>query len=413
MKRIMIVVLVLLGISVLIFLYLTYNKARYNWNETYDTKSEEPFGTLFIHALVKSYAQEGFTHNIKKALPELLDSAIRSTPSAYLYVGNYWDADSLGVEAMKQYLKSGNDAFIICNYPPHAMLAALYQSECTEIVTFDPKIAVSQEANFYHPEFSVSRPYKFTFRIKNEDETYYWQHLDSLALCDSASSLVPLGSFDDVHVNFFKIPYGAGSLYIHTNPILFTNYFMLNERHADYASAVLSHSKHRRIIWDDYKSSLFSFKRSPGSYSNPLYYIMAQPALRYAWWLLVALGLLYVLFTAKRQQRFIPVLEKKTNSSLAFSRMVASIFYLNRNHGDMARKKMRFFLHTVRTRYGLQTHTIDPEFIKKLSLKSQVSEQEIELIFNQYKIIDDFPEIDSAPLINLYTTIQNFYNKAK
>ena len=79
----------------------------------------------------------------------------------------------------------------------------------------------------------------------------------------------------------------------------------------------------------------------------------------------------------------------------------------------MARKKMRFFLHTVRTRYGLHTHTIDQSFIEKLAAKSQVSQAEVDLIFQQYRIINNFQDIDSAPLANLYNAIQNFYNKAK
>ena len=74
---------------------------------------------------------------------------------------------------------------------------------------------------------------------------------------------------------------------------------------------------------------------------------------------------------------------------------------------------MRFFLQTVRTRYGLQTHTIDTVFMEKLALKSQVSRAEVELIFQQYRIIDNFQDIDSAPLANLHNAIQNFYNKAK
>lgn len=412
MKKPVVIVLILLGLVTVAFLYLYMNKKRYNWFENYSHKSDQPFGTLFFHELLKSYAQDGFIHNTKKSLPELLDSASNKEPSTYLSIGHGWDTDSLGLHAIKQYLAAGNDAIIICNYPPREILDALYKSECTGAIGFNHVETEKITANFYHTAFARSKPYAFTHRIKNEETVYFWQSADSNAWCDQASSIIPLGSFDEDHVNFFKIPYEKGNLYIHTNPLLFTNYFLTQERNTEYVSSVISHSPNRKIIWDSYQKG-FSFQRNASSYSNPLYYIMEQPALRYAWWLLVVLGLLYVIFTGKRQQRFIPVIEKKANSSLAFMKMVSSLHYRNRSHIDMARKKMRFFLHTVRTRYGLQTHTLDNVFIEKLALKSLVDQTEIELIFQQYKIIDNFQDIDSAPLENLHTAIQNFYNKAK
>lgn len=221
-----------------------------------------------------------------------------------------------------------------------------------------------------------------------------------------------MGYFEPDHVNFFKIPHGQGNLYIHTNPVLFTNYFMIKERNTDYASSVFSHTSHKTLLWDEYsKESYYQPGRNP--YYNPLYFIMQQPSLQYAWWVMLALVLLYVFFAAKRRQRFIPVLEQKSNTSLAFLKMVASLYYQNQNHGNMARKKMRHFLHLIRTKYSLSTHKIDSEFIKKLSIKSQVSEGEIGLIFDQYRIIEKFQDIDSQRLADLYNAIQNFYNKAK
>jgi len=412
MKRPVIVVLVILGIVVLAFLYFTLNKTRYNWNESYSSKSDQPFGTKYIYELLNTYATGGFTHNKKKPLEVLLDSAEHISETAYVSLSHGWDDDSLGSMALQKFIAAGNDAFIICRYPPNKLLRDLYQAECVKSLEFAFTSSEEIQVNFYHPEFSVSEPYTFVHQVKNEKIDYLWQYLNKESLCDSDSSVVPLGFIQPDRVNFFKIPFGKGNLFIHTDPILFTNFYMVQEGKVDSAASVFSHTSYRKIIWDEYHS-LFSFNRNPNSYSNPLYYIMDQPALRYAWWLLVGLALLYVLFAAKRQQRFIPVVEKKTNTSLAFLKMVSSLHFQNKNNGEMARKKMRFFLHTVRTRYGLHTHTIDQSFIEKLAAKSQVSQAEVDLIFQQYRIINNFQDIDSAPLANLYNAIQNFYNKAK
>lgn len=401
-----------LGVVLVGFFYLTNDNRKYSWRETYDPQSNQPYGTQFIREMLKSYASEGFIYNSKRPVHELLDSASNNKKSAYVFIGNSMYLDSADVQAIQRFVTQGNDVFLITPYLTNDLSTAFYQAECTSSIFVETYDSTTIHSNFYHPEFAARKPYKFTFRLGDKDATYYWEHLAPSVLCDSISSVVPLGYFQPDRVNFFKIPYGKGNLFVHTNPVVFTNYFMVRERNTEYASSVFSHTTSKVILWDEY-SKVPDYQKGRGPSYNPLYYIMQQPSLQYAWWVMLVLALLYVFFTAKRMQRFIPVLEQKTNTSLAFLNMVASLHYHNGNHGDMARKKMRHFLHFIRTKYALSTHKIDPEFIKKLSIKSQVSESEIDLIFDQYHVIDKFQSIDATRLAHLYNAIQNFYNKMK
>lgn len=402
----------MIAVVLIIFFSLTADSRKYNWRETYDPQSIQPYGTHFIREMLKSYASEGFVNNTKKPIHELLDSASSKKKSAYVFIGTSMYLDSLDVVAMERYVIAGNDVFLITPYLTNELSDVFYQAECSRHVFTQSADTTTIQANFYHPEFATTKPYKFTFRINDKDYKYYWEHVSPSVLCDSLKSLVPLGYVEPDLVNFFKIPHGQGNLFVHTNPILFTNYFMIREKNTAYASSVFSHTNSKVILWDEYSKTPY-YKKSRNPYYNPLYFIMQQPSLQYAWWVMLALALLYVFFAAKRRQRFIPVLEQKSNTSLSFLNMVASLHYHNGNHGDMARKKMRHFLHFIRTKYSLSTQKVDAEFIKKLSAKSQVTEGEIELIFDQYHIIDKFQNIDSPRLADLYNAIQNFYNKAK
>lgn len=402
----------ILAVVLVAFFFLMSDSRRYNWRESYDPESDQPYGTLFMRELLKSYASDGFVFNTKKSIHQLLDSASGKKKSAYVFIGHSLHVDSLDTEAMQHYLKAGNDVFLITPYLAEELNSAFYPAECSRSIYSQSVDTATVHTNFFHPEFKVPKPYRFTFRVGDKDVKYYWDYLAKTVLCDSVKSVVPLGYLEPDHVNFFKIRYGKGNLFIHTTPIMFTNYFMTKEKNTEYASSVFSHSTAKAFIWDEY-SKLPFYRKSRNPYYNPLYFIMDQPSLQYAWWVMLVLALLYVLFAAKRRQRFIPVLEQKTNTSLAFLTMVSSLHYHNQNHGDMARKKMRHFLHFIRTKYSLSTHKIDSEFIKKLSVKSQVSEQEIEIIFDQYQVIDKFHTIDSQRLAHLYNAIQNFYNKAK
>lgn len=402
----------ILAVVLLAFFSLINQDKRYAWYENYKTENDQPYGTLFIRKLLASYATEGFVYNTKKPVHKLLDSLTGKHESMYVFIGPGPYLDSTDRTAFKKYIADGNDAFIISTNIQDELLHSVYTPECINTLTYGGIDTITVNANFYLPAFTEKRPHSFAYRLNDEDIKYYWRHLSPSVLCDSVTALVPLGYFDADHVNFFKIPHGKGNVYVHTNPIMFTNYFMTRERSTEYASSVFSHSGYRTIIWDEYSKDPFYQPDKSPTY-NPLYYIMQQPSLRYAWWVMLALTLLYVFFAAKRKQRFIPVLEPKSNTSLAFLKMVSSLHYHNQNHGDMARKKMRHFLHFVRTRYNLSTQKVDETFIQKLAAKSKVSEAEIEIILNQYRIIDNFQDIDSGRLADLYTAIDNFYKQAK
>ncbi len=402
-----------LGIALVYFFYLSsQGNPRHNWHETYDSESSQPYGTSFIRQMLKSYSGDDFVFNTNNPVHKLLDSLRGQQETMYVFIGGSLYLDTMDISALKKFVESGNDAFIICLETPYYLMDAFYTHDCTYDLNYHTVDTLPIQANFYHPAFVSKRSYPFAYRINDKDRSYYWSYLNNEVLCDSVRSVVPLGYFNDDRVNFFKLPLGNGNLYAHTNPVLFTNYFMTSERNTEYASSVFSHSSFRNIIWDDYSKDPF-FKGDRNPYYNPLYFVMQQPALRYAWWIMVVLALLYVVFAAKRQQRFIPVTEPKVNTSLAFLQTVSSLYYHNQNHTSMAHKKMRHFLHFVRTRYNLSTHKTDADFIKKLSAKSQVSEADIETIFNQYKIIENFQDIYSARLADLYEAIHHFYTQAK
>jgi hypothetical protein len=187
---------------------------------------------------------------------------------------------------------------------------------------------------------------------------------------------------------------------------------MTKEVNTDYASAVFSHLRHKNLIWDEF-SKVPSYNYGNSLERSPLYFIMQQQSLRYAWWILLIASILYVVFAAKRKQKIIPVIESKVNTSLQFVNMVAALHFLNQNHKDMALKKMRHFLYHVRTKYNLSTNKIDETFIKKLSLKSQVSEADINIIFEHYNVVDRFKNITDSRLADLYKHIDNFYKQGK
>ena len=360
--------------------------------------------------MLKAQTPGNFTYNTKKSISSLLDSGIQNT--AYVFVGGSLYLDSMSAEVLVNFIARGNDAFIACQYMPSRITRQMMLSDCGEEIEYFDTQATTIQTNFYHPAFQVQEPYSFTYRIQDKDEDNRWYYLNSSVLCDSLTYLVPLGYMEPMMVNFYKIPFGKGNLYVHTNPILFSNYFMTKESSVSYASSVISHVNYNNLIWDEFsKIPLQNFGND--LQRSPLYFIMEQQSLRYAWWILLVSIILYTLFVAKRKQKIIPVLEPRANTSLQFVNMVSSLHYHNQNHSDMARKKMRHFLHHIRTKYNLSTQKIDDVFVKKLSSKSHVSEADIHAIFDNYKVVEKFKDITVSRLADLYKHIDNFYKQGK
>jgi hypothetical protein len=415
-SRITIIVLfTVLGILLLLYFIFNDKEKRYQWNESYDAESDQPYGTLFIKKLLEDFRPSGhLTFNDKKPVQHLLDSLTLTRNTDYVFIGQEIYLDELDKKALVSFIRNGNDVFISSLSYPAEIIKEIYSSECDHEIYYQSNRAPEATLNFYHDTLRREQGYSYAFRYGAEDVGYFWQSLDKTAFCDSTKSLIPLGYQDPERVNFFKLKYGKGNLYIHTNPLVFTNYFILKSDKLEYASAVFSHLSGKNIIWDEY--SKVPFMRNENKYDSPLYYILQQPSLKYAWWLLLTGIVLYVLFAAKRTQRIIPVLEAKSNTSLEYVQLISTLHFQNGNHLDMARKKMKYFLYFIRSKYGIHTQkNFTDEQLKKLAEKSKVNLSDVKKIFEKFHLIDkySYSNIEPDKLDDLYKAIEVFYQNCK
>lgn len=105
--------------------------------------------------------------------------------------------------------------------------------------------------------------------------------------------------------------------------------------------------------------------------------ILANDALRYSWWLLLAGLLLFVIFNAKRKQRIVPVIEPLKNKSAEFVKSVGNLYLQEGDFHDMMAKKAQYFLNKVRMELMIETQILDETFAKKLHVKTGTSLEKI------------------------------------
>ncbi|MCP2039188.1 DUF4350 domain-containing protein [Chryseobacterium sp. HSC-36S06] len=171
--------------------------------------------------------------------------------------------------------------------------------------------------------------------------------------------------------NFIKINYGDGNIYLHAEPLVLTNYYLLIPGNEKYVQNVFSYLPSRETIW-------FSEKNETSTESSsPMRFILSKPALRYAWWLLLGGLVLFVIFNAKRKQRIVPVIEPLKNKSVEFVKSIGNLYLQEGDFHDMMAKKAQFFLNKVRMDLLIDTQNLDGDFSHKLHLKTGKSLQEI------------------------------------
>ena len=413
-KVIVIVICVVLVAAIIFYYSLSSSGPRYQWFENYRASNDQPYGLAFVQKMLESYRPDGkFILNDKVPLSHALADIKNPSETDYVFIGSTVFLDEQGVSSLARFIEGGGNVFIASLFPPHEIVDAVYFKECGEPVEYKVNTAKQVSFNFYHNDLRTDKDVSFSHRFVDKDIDYGWDYFNENIFCDSTRSVAALGYMDGSKVNLIRIDVGEGSLYLHSNPLAFTNYFLTDRARVGYASSVFSHLDGKDLIWDEF-SKIPTYGRM-NSYDSPLYYILQQPSLKYAWWLLLITVLLYVFFASRRRQRVIPVREPKRNTSLEFVNMISQLHYRNGNHLDMAHKKMKYFLYFVRSRYGIHAEKFREEHIRRLAEKSKVQFSEVEVIFTRYYLIEEKfkTNIEANRLVDLYDSIDNFYKQSK
>ncbi|MFY1045090.1 DUF4350 domain-containing protein [Chryseobacterium sp. GP-SGM7] len=162
--------------------------------------------------------------------------------------------------------------------------------------------------------------------------------------------------------NFIKAPFGKGNIYVHCEPLFLTNYYLLKSGNIKYAQSIFSYLDDKETIW-------FVESNTKES-SSLLRFILANPALKYAWWVFLGGIILFIFFNVKRKQRIVPIIEPLKNTSADFVKSIGNLYLQEGDFHDMMAKKAQYFLHKVRLDLLIDTQNLDEEFSKKLQLKT-------------------------------------------
>jgi len=157
--------------------------------------------------------------------------------------------------------------------------------------------------------------------------------------------------------------------------------------------------------WDEY----FRYDRNSNGNFSSLRYIFSNPALRWAFSLLLVLLTLIYVFDSKRKQRILPLIAGLRNNSLDFVKTIGRLYYQRRDNKNLAWKMSAHFQDHVRTRYNITVALSDPDFIERLSYKTGMGISFIRELTGEIQRLQDSPRVTDEELLQFNQKMEEFY----
>ena len=169
-------------------------------------------------------------------------------------------------------------------------------------------------------------------------------------------------------------PWGEGEIILVSTPLLFTNYGVLDENNANYIFRLLSQMGELPIV-----RSEGYMKATAQVQQSPLRYLLAHQPLRWALYLTMITILLFMIFTAKRRQRAIPVVREPANKSLEFTELIGTLYFQKKDHVDLVRKKFAYLAEELRREIQVDIEEVadDKRSFERIARKTGMDAGEI------------------------------------
>jgi hypothetical protein len=366
-----------------------------NWQQSFTAFSHDPYACGWVRQRLGDLFPQGVT-TVREPIYGTAQTRLaldRTAPRVnHVFIERSFSPDRLDLEHLLKMVEAGDNAFIAAQSMYGGILDTLHLGVGYH---YDLPDTLSKKGmqqflfrdttvlQFAVPPLEKAGAYRF---VRGDMRNYF----DKIP-ADSAQVLAVSAGKLPVLVRFSL---GQGTLYLCTTPLAFTNYYLLKDESRGFMEHALGLLPDRPVFWDEY------YKAGRAGSSSPLRFILAQPALRWAYWTMIVLLVLTVLVYARRRQRAIPVVQPPRNSSRDFADTIGRLYYFRGNHADLARKLCTQFKEEVRRKLRLQGSVWDEAAIAEIAALSGIPEAELR---HAARLMDHYANTDMASEEQLLT----------
>jgi hypothetical protein len=342
-KTFKIYAVIFIVVMIIIALFEVNKAERTDWRKNFDINEKSPFGLFVFNAEIKDL----FKNKVKKIEQTPYDFYNQNKKGSHNILVIENEIDKQSWNKILNAVSNGSDAMLIVSEMP--------KNISDSIGYYDSKISFEDENVLKLTDIKYQNDFiKLDKFPSGKGFTFIKPNVEVLG------KTVEKNNIDQA--NFIKVKFGKGSIYVHCEPLFITNYYLLKPGNVKYAQDVFSYLEDRETLWfveSNSKESRFFLR-----------FILSNPALKYAWWVLLGGLVLFIFFNAKRKQRIVPVIEPLKNTSVDFVKSIGNLYLQEGDFHDMMAKKAQYFLNKVRMDLLIDTQNLDGEFAKKLHLKT-------------------------------------------
>lgn len=389
----------IIAISVLLILMFALQlnlPQRYSWIPTFSHKDKNPFGCYVFDSIMSQSVPSGYSVT-DKTLYRICHDGNKVN---VLIISDDINLSKTDVDAIKDIAGRGGNVLIAGNSK-------------TYNTTSDSLMIKNFGACFKYGYFSIT---SLKRKIKNDAsgsrDTIHWSMdndvykdniypvysmmIEDLMTADSADNTEVIafrtGDAQDKELRVSPVAIrkevGKGSVILVSTPLLFTNYGILDGSTSEYIFRLMSHISDNHVVRT---TSYMKTQDMADAEASPLRFFLGQPPLRTALYLALLVITLFLIFNARRRQRVIPVVEQPQNRSLEFVKLIGTLYYHNKDHSDIVRKKFAFFAEELRRllMVDITDRDADRHSFSVISSRTGLRLEEVENIISDIRKVAD------------------------
>lgn len=411
-NTLLIVLIAVLALALILFFFFN-EEDRYNWRPTYSNQNEQPYDiSLFKKTLEASYGEDNFS--VVKNLNT--DTAFGEAENAlFIYIHPEPRLDSVELAQLDTFTARGNRVLISSSSPANLLRERF--SDCL------PNDSASRRYTDYFraktaylslKKFRNDTALPLRYMVRDEKLRFPWPYFD-LQECESAEAIT-LGTFkaiDRNFVNFIRINNGDGAYYLHATPLLFTNYHFQRKADFEHTQKLLSMIPKVDILYyePDYFTPATAANNQPPISESPLRFILANPPLKWAWYLIIALTVIYVFNTVRRRQKAIPVFSLPQNETANYLDVVSRMYQKEGRHKHIIGIQEKLLKRHLQNKYRINIRLNDADAVDEAARRLQMETRYIKQFFSGLERAKNNSTLTDEEFKNTIDKIQEFYRK--
>ena len=385
----------LLALVLALIFWLGKRFQRFDWDEYQPSpKCTEPFGV----ALYDSIVGEALGQKVVQSYG--LPKKVKHSESAFLIGKNaygYW-LDKDECDTYRNLAKKGAVVVLFVGVDCDIVVAEADTVVVADTISADAASAVCKQENDsiyevlfrsvdYHSVTDYKdataaevQTYDRTVTFGNGQKTKLRSFLCQFSIKYYDNSFKPICvASDNLTTACLREYPNGGKLIVTTMPLVFTNYGVMDSdarKLSEYMSSFFKGRKLYRLYEEKGKNIMM--EEEDGDFK----YIMSQPPLKWAFYIILGLLVVYMVFNSRRRMKAIPVHKIDEDTTLQFAKVLGTFYYHQEYHVPFLMKKYDKLKSTLQSRYGWDVDKMEAsDLINRLYVITGIRKDRIAKLF--------------------------------